>query len=144
MSKILISLPQITPPAKLADANPLLTNISRLSALNPKELMALAVYMRAKELASDSSSPLTNYDPDVLSKRIALVQDSKAVIGNIPTGDIRRASTAIDWSNCKAVYGALPSDVDTLGALAGVAYFRTFSEDELLRMALYLRLEIGE
>jgi hypothetical protein len=55
-----------------------------------------------------------------------------------------RASVAIDWANCKAVYGAISSDVDTLGALAGVVAFREWTEDDLRRILLYLRLEIGE
>ncbi len=144
MSKTLVALPQITPPATLASNAPLLTNISRLSALNPKELLALAVYLRAKELANDGSSPLSNYDPDTVAKRNALRQDAKAMFGSIPTGDLMRASVAIDWANCKAVYNTVSSDVDALGADAGVVGFREMSEDELRRILLYLRLEIGE
>lgn len=144
MSKTLVSLPQITPPPTLASNAALLTNIARLAALNPKELLALSVYFRAKELANDTSAPLTNYDPDVAVKLTALQQDAKAMFGSIPTGDLHRAAVAVDWANSKAVYAALSSDVDALGALQGVATLRTLSEDELKRIAAYLRLELGQ
>jgi len=143
MSKTLIALPQITTPT-IAARLPLETDIARLSALNPRELLALAVYLRAKELANDSSSPLTKYNPDTLAARILLKQDATTIFGPLPTGDLMRASVAIDWANCKAVYGAISSDVDTLGALAGVVAFREWTEDDLRRILLYLRLEIGE
>jgi hypothetical protein len=143
MAKTLVSLPQITVPT-IANRQPLETNIARLSALNPKEILALAVYFRAKELANDTSSPLTKYDPDVQSKRIALKQDAATIFGPIPKGDLALASLAIDWANSKAVYGALSSDVDTLTGLAGVVGFREWPEDDLRRILLYLRLEIGE
>lgn len=143
MSKTLIALPQITTPT-IAARLPLETDIARLSALNPRELLALAVYLRAKELANDASYPLTKYDPDTLAARILLKQDATTIFGPLPTGDLMRASVAIDWANCKAVYGAISSDVDTLGALAGVVAFREWTEDDLRRTLLYLRLEIGE
>lgn len=143
MSKTLIALPQITTPT-IAARLPLETDIARLSALNPRELLALAVYLRAKELANDSSSPLTKYNPDTLAARILLKQDATTIFGPLPTGDLMRASVAIDWANCQAVYGAISSDVDTLGALAGVVAFREWTEDDLRRILLYLRLEIGE
>ena len=143
MSKTLIALPQITTPT-IAARLPLETDIARLSALNPRELLALAVYLRAKELANDSSSPLTKYNPDTLAARILLKQDATTIFGPMPTGDLMRASVAIDWANCKAVYGAISSDVDTLGALAGVVAFREWTEDDLRRILIYLRLEIGE
>ena len=143
MSKTLIALPQITTPT-IAARLPLETDIARLSALNPRELLALAVYLRAKELANDSSSHLTKYDPDTLAARILLKQDATTIFGPLPTGDLMRASVAIDWANCQAVYGAISSDVDTLCALAGVVAFREWTEDDLRRILLYLRLEIGE
>jgi 4'-phosphopantetheinyl transferase EntD len=143
MSKTLIALPQITTPT-IAARLPLETDIARLSALNPRELLALAVYLRAKELANDASYPLTKYDPDTLAARILLKQDATTIFGPLPTGDLMRASVAIDWANCKAVYGAISSDVDTLGALAGVVAFREWTEDDLRRILLHLRLEIGE
>lgn len=144
MAKTLSTLPQITPPPTVESNRALLNNISKLSALNPNERLALSVYCRAKELANDASSPLTNYDPDTDSNLRALVQDAKTVFGSIPTGDLPRAALAIDIANAKAVYASLPTDVDTLSALQGVVTLRTFSEDELKRMATYLRLEIGE
>jgi 4'-phosphopantetheinyl transferase EntD len=143
MSKTLIALPQITTPT-IAARLPLETDIARLSALNPRELLALAVYLRAKELAHDASYPLTKYDPDTLAARILLKQHATTIFGPLPTGDLMRASVAIDWANCQAVYGAISSDVDTLGALAGVVAFREWTEDDLRRILLYLRLEIGE
>lgn len=143
-NKILVSLPQITPPPNINSNNALLTDIARFEVLNPKERLAFAVYFRAKELANDSSSPLTNYDPDTAANRRALVQDSQTVFGNIPTGDLAIASLAIDWANSKAVYAALPSDVDAISVLDGVKSFRERSEDELRRILLYLRMEIGE
>lgn len=144
MSKLLVPLPQITPPPVINSNAALLTNISRLDALNPKELLALSVYFRAKELANDSTSPISGYDPDTQANRIALKQAAQTVFGNIPDGDLRRAMVAIDWANALAVYGALSSDVDVLSALPGVVAFRELSEDELRRIAAYLRLEIGE
>lgn len=143
MSKTLVALPQITTPS-IANRVPLETDIARLSALNPQELLALSVYLRAKELANDASSPITKYDPDTATNRIALKQDATTIFGPLPRGDIVRASVAIDWANCKAVYGAISSDVDVLSTLAGVVGFREWSEDDLRRIALYLRLEIGE
>ena len=143
MAKTLVSLPQITSPT-IANRQPLETNIARLSALNPKELLALAVYCRAKELANDVTNPLTKYDPDTPAARILLKQDANTIFGSLPTGDIPRASVAIDWANSKIVYGALSSDVDTLSGLAGFVAFREWSEDDLRRILLYLRLEIQE
>ena len=143
MSKTLIALPQIKTPT-IAARLPLETDIAGLSALNPRELLALAVYLRAKELANDGSPRLTKYDPDTLAARILLKQDATTIFGPLPTGDLMRASVAIDWANCSAVYGAIPSDVDALGALDGVVGFREWSEDDLRRILLYLRLEIGE
>lgn len=144
MAKTLIALPQITPPPTTYSNNALLTNISRMRALNPKERMAMQVYFRCKELANDTNAPLTNYDPDVASKRTALVQDAATVFRAIAEGDLKIAGAVIDWANARAVYGALSSDVDTLMGLSGVLGFAEFSEDELLRMMLYLRLELGE
>jgi hypothetical protein len=52
------------------------------------------------------------------------------------------ASLAIDWANCKAVYAALPSDVDALRALVTGSAIRPM--DDLKRELLYFRLELGE
>ena len=144
MAKTLVALPQITPPPTTYSNNALLTNISRFRALNPKERMAMQIYFRAKELANDTTAPLTNYDPDVASKRAALIQDAATMFRAIAVDDLKIASCAIDWANAKSVYGALPSDVDTLMGLAGVLGFVEYSEDEMLRAMIYLRLELGE
>jgi len=151
MAKTLVTISQITPPPTINSNAALLTDIERLAALDPKELLAVRVYCMAKELANDTSSPLTQYDPDTASCRRALVQDAQTVFGNIPAGDLNsaiydldRAEAAIDWANAKAVYASLPSDVDALSVLAGVVAFRERSEDELRRILLYLRLELGE
>ena len=142
MAITLIALPQITPPPTRESNAALLTNIEALKCLNPREQKALRVYCRMKELANDASSPLTNYDPAVEANRTALFQDSKAVFGNIPTGDLPLAGLAVDIANCKAVYGALSYDVNTLRGLLGQMVDKT--DDELDRAAAYLRLEIGE
>jgi hypothetical protein len=142
MPKTLVPLPQITPPPNINSNLALLTDISRFDALNPKEMLALEVYFRAKELANDASAPITTYDPSSEGALIKLVQDSKTVFGNIPTGDLKTASLVIDWANCKAVYAALPSEVDALRALVHMLAERP--NDELRRILLYLRMEIGE
>jgi hypothetical protein len=149
MAKTLVAINQITPPATIANQQPLLTNVARLSALNPKELLALAVYFRATELAHDTSSPLTNYDPTASGATLKtnltnLIQDAQALAGNIAKDDVMRASVAVDWQNAKTVYGSLASDVDTLASTAAVQVLRELSEDQLRRILLYLRLEIGE
>jgi len=144
MPKTLVALPQITPPPNINSNNALLTNISRMAALNPKERMAMQVYFRALELANDTSAPLTTYDPTTQTGRIKLKQDATTVFGNIPTDDLKIASAVIDWANCKAVFASLSSDVDTLMAQAGVLGFVEWNELDLLRIMLYLRLEIGE
>lgn len=104
----------------------------------------MQVYFRAKELANDTTAPLTQYDPDVASKRTALVQDAATVFRAIAEDDVKIASAVIDWANCRAVYASLPSDVDTIMGLPGVLGFAEFSLDELVRMLAYLRLELGE
>jgi hypothetical protein len=142
MPKNLSPLPQITPPPTLSSNDALLTDISAFKGLNPREALAARVYFRMKELANDASAPLTNYDPSVPGNITALFQDSKTVFGSIPVGDLPYASLAIDWANSKAVYGALPSEVDAIRALLGNLVTRT--DDELQRAAMYLRLEIGE
>ncbi len=76
MPKTLVALPQITPPPNINSNNALLTNIERFAALNPRERLALQVWLRAKELANDTTSPLTNYDPATASKVMALIQDA--------------------------------------------------------------------
>lgn len=144
MPKTLVALPQITPPPDINSNNALLTNIERFAALNPKERMVLQVWLRAKELANDTTTPLTNYDPATASSVMNLIQDAKTVTGNIPCGDLKIASLAIDWANCKAVYGALSSDVDTLRNSPNIGLLSEMSEEDLLRAMIYLRLEIGE
>lgn len=143
-NKILVNLPQIVPPPNINSNASLLTDIERFAALNPKEMMALQVWLRAKELANDASSPLTTYDPATALGMMKLIQDTQTVFGNIPTGDLKRASLAIDWANCKAVFASLATDVDALRASSNINLIVDKSEDELLRMMLYLRLEIGE
>jgi hypothetical protein len=138
----LVALPQITPPPTRVSNAALLTNIAALHALNPREMKALRVYVRMKEVANDASSPLTGYDPATEGAITALFQDAKAVYGSIPIGDLPYAALAVDIANCKAVYGALSYDVNTLRGLLGRLVDRT--EDELDRAAAYLRLEIGE
>lgn len=142
MAITLIALPQITPTPTRESNAALLTNIEALKCLNPREQKALRLYVRAKELANDGSSPLTNYDPATVRNIDALFQDAKTVFGNIPSGDMPLACLAVDISNCKAVYGALSYDVNTLRGLLGQIVDR--SDDELDRAAAYLRLEIGE
>ena len=142
MPKNLTALPQITPPPTRSSNDALLTDIAAFRGLNPREALAARVYFRMKELANDGSSPLTNYDPATPGNITALFQDSKTVLGSIPVGDLSYASLAIDWANSKAVYGALPSEVDAIRALLGNLVTRT--DDELHRAAMYLRLEIGE
>jgi hypothetical protein len=129
----LVALPQITPPPNRESNAALLQNIAVLSALNPKERLALAVYFRAKELANDTTNPLTNYDPAIVGDVTALV--------SIPVGDLPIVALAIDWANSKSVYAALPSDVDTLRGLLG--HLARRDDDELRRILLYLRLEIA-
>jgi hypothetical protein len=142
--KILTVMAQITPPPTINSNRILLSNISALGALNPKELRALAVYFRAKELAHDATDPLTNYDPATQSKVLQLIQDAKTVTGNIPTGDLMRASTVIDWFNCYTVFNTIGTDVEAIVGLTNMTYLMTLPEDTLHRIALYLRLEIGQ
>ena len=143
MSKNLVPLPQITPPPGINSNAALLTDMERFAALNPKERLALQVWFRAKELASDTTLPLTNYDPAVTVKVMNLIQDAQTVLGNVPTGDLELASIAIDWANCKEVFGALPVDVDTLRASANIGLLADMPIDQLRRILIYLRLEIA-
>jgi hypothetical protein len=144
MPKTLVSLPQITPPPNINSNAALLTDISRFAALNPKERLALQVWLRAKELANDGSSPLSNYDPATASKVMALIQDANTVFGHIPVGDLEIASLAIDWANCKAVFASLSTDVDTLRNSSNMGLLSEMTNEDLRRALLYLRMEIGE
>jgi hypothetical protein len=144
MPKTLVALPQITPPPNIYSNNALLTDIARFAALDPRERMALQVWLRAKELANDTTAPLTNYDPATAAGLMQLIQDANTVLGNIPEGDLCRASLAIDWANCKSVYGALSSDVDVLRNSPNMGLLSEIAPDNLKRIMLYLRLEIGE
>jgi hypothetical protein len=144
MSKTLVSLPQITPPPNINSNAALLTDIARFAALDPRERLALQVWLRAKELANDTTSPLTNYDPSSAANVMKLIQDAQTVMGNIPVGDLDIASLAIDWANCKSVFASLSSDVDTLRASANMGLLSEISNERLRRIMLYLRLEIGE
>lgn len=144
MPKTLVSLPQITPPPNINSNAALLTNIARFAALNPKERLVLQVWLRAKELANDTTSPLTTYDPATAGAVMKLIQDANTVFGHIPLGDLPLASLAIDWANCKSVYASLSSDVDTLRAGANMGLLSDTSNENLMRMMMYLRLEIGE
>jgi hypothetical protein len=143
MPKTLVSLPQITPPPNINSNAALLTDISRFAALNPKERLALQVWLRAKELANDTTSPLTNYDPATASKVMALIQDANTVLGHIPVGDLAIASLAIDWANCKEVFASLSTDVDTLRNGSNMGLLSEMSNEDLQRAILYMRLEIG-
>jgi hypothetical protein len=138
----LVPLPQIIPPPNIRSNQALLTNISALRACDPKELLALARYFRQKELANDSSAPITTYDPSVPGADQKLVQDATTVFGYIAEHDLMLASVAIDWANCTAVYPSLPNDVDVLLQLVKGSMNRPI--DDLKRELLYLRLEIGE
>lgn len=144
MSKTLASLPQITPPPNINSNSALLTDISRFAALNPKERLALQVWLRAKELANDTTSPLTNYDPATASKLMNLIQDANTVFGHIPIGDLDLASLSIDWSNCKSVFASLSTDVDSLRNGSNMGLLSEMTNEDLRRAMLYLRLEIGE
>lgn len=137
----MIPLPQIIPPPNIRSNQALLQNISTLRACNPKQLLALARYFRQKELANDTTAPLTNYDPSTPGADQKLVQDAMTVFGYIAEGDLMLASVAIDWENCKSVYAALPNDIDTLLKLIPDSQNRPI--DDLRRELLYLRLELG-
>lgn len=138
----LVALPQIIPPANIRSNQPLLTNAAALRACNPKELLALSRYFRQKELANDSTNPITTYDPSVAGADDKLVQDATTVFGYIAEGDLLACAVAIDWQNCKNVFPSLSNDVDTLRQLVHGSAIRPI--DDLKRELLYLRLEIGE
>lgn len=142
MPKTLVALPQITPPPTLNSNAALLTNISRFNALNPEEKLALRVYFLATELANQATNPITTYNPTVSGATEKLVQDAQTVYGTIPTCDLETAALVIDWANAKAVFGGLSSDVDTLRQL--VLHMAARSNDELNRIILYLRQEMGK
>ena len=138
----LVPMPQITPPPNIRSNQALLQNISTLRACDPKELLALARYFRQKELANDTSAPITTYDPSVPGGDQKLVQDATTVFGYIAEHDLLCASVAIDWANCTAVFPSLSNDVDVL--LQGIKESMNRPIDDLKRELLYLRLEIGE
>ena len=138
----LVSMPQIVPPANIRSNQQLLQNISTLRALDPKELLALARYFRQKELANDTTNPITTYDPSIAGADQKLVQDATAVFGYIAEHDLLCAGVAIDWQNCVNVFPSLSNDVDVLLALVHESKERPI--DDLRRELLYLRLEIGE
>ena len=139
----LVTLDQITARAVTVESNAkLCADICKLRALDAREKLALAVYCRAKELANDGSSRVTGYEPDTAAYVAALVEDAKKFMGAIPAGDLMLASLAIDWNNCKSVAAGISADVDALRGKIQV--LSQYSEDELRRMAIYLRLEIGE
>ncbi len=142
-NKVLVSTPQITPPPNINSNNAIVTNIERFAVLNPKERLALRVWLVAKELANDTTSPLTTYDPATASKVMALIQHANTFFGNVPTGDLEIAKLAIDWANCKEVFGALATDVDSLRAGTNMGLLSAASEDSLLRMYLYLKFQLG-
>ena len=144
MPKTLVPLPQITPPPNINSNNALLTDIARFEALNPQERMSLQVWLRAKELANDTTSPLTTYDPATAAALMKLIQDANTVFGHIPEGDLPLASLAIDWTNCVSVYPSLTSDVDLLRNLPNMGLLSEIAPADLKRVILYLRLEIGE
>lgn len=143
MSKTLVSLPQITPPPTIESNSALLTNIARFAALNPKEQLALRVWLNAKELANDSTSPLTTYDPATASKVMALIQAANTVFGHIPVGDLDLAALVIDWANCKEVFASLPSEVDSLRNSANMGLLSEMTNEDLKRAILFLKMEIG-
>lgn len=142
MSMTITQITQIIPPPTLASNTILLGDIAALKALSPKELKALRVYLRSKELANDGSYPVTTYDPATPANVDKLFQDAKTMYGSIPTGDLMYAAVAVDWTNCKVVYSAVSADVNSLRGSIKAYMART--EDELDRAAAYLRLEIGE
>ena len=92
----LVALPQIIPPPNIRSNQALLTNIAALNACDPKELLALARYFRQKELANDSSAPITTYDPSIAGADQKLVQDATTVFGYTrENGILMVASVAI-------------------------------------------------
>lgn len=137
----LLALPQIVTPATRSSNDALLSNIAAFNALNAREKLALSVYFMARQLQQNAVSPTAQYDPDVAAKVQTLVQDAEAVMGNIPTGDLDSASVAICFSNALSPFPATPTDIDTLRDL--VKDLCNHSEEELRRICLYLRLEIG-
>ncbi len=65
------------------------------------------------------------------------------MLGHVPCGDLPRAALAIDWANCKEVFASLSTDVDTLRNSTNMGLLSEISEEDLVRILLYLRLEIA-
>jgi hypothetical protein len=128
---VAISAPSIPPTRTSADN--LLTDIAKFNALTLIEKKAIMVLCLAAEVNATQS--IGNYSPASGSKLDALMQDSNAYIGNVPTSDLLSAQAAIMWQNSAS---GLSSDIDTLrGQVQGLVQY---SEEELDRSLLYLRL----
>lgn len=117
--------------------------IAAVSALNPKQLLALSAMMRAQELTSLGT--VTAYNPTTTAGIRALQQDAQTVFGSVPQFDMIRAMVAIDINNA-AWAGSIstPIDVDTLVNTSYFNYLSALPDEELKRIISLLRLEIEE
>lgn len=164
-NKTLVSLVPVTvPPTLLSNAN-LLTNISRLQALNPVELLVLSILFKTIQLAvsTDVPSNITTYQlvslsnatkttAQIVTAAQKLIQDAKCVMGSIPVGDFERVDTALDYEaavEAVTLKGAtaLVTDVDDLVnkmSQTGFNALKDLTVDELKRIKKYLALQLEE
>lgn len=133
---VAISAPTI-PPVRGTNDN-LLTDIARFDSLNIIEKKAIAVHILAKQA---NASGNTAYALATAANLDALIQDTKAYLGNVPVGDLQSAWLAIMWQNSNTAGAANSTDVDTLRGL--VKILSKQSEETLDRILLYLRLYSG-
>lgn len=140
MSLTLTALGQFSIPVDRESNAALLTDISVFNALSQRERNAIRVYCLAKELANKSATPVTRYDPATAAGIGALAQDTETTFGPIAKDNLQSAQSAIDWANAKVVFSTLSTDLETLRGQ--VQTLVNFTDDELERMLLFLRLEI--
>ena len=118
-------------------------NIASVSALSPKQLLALSVMMRAQELTTLGT--VTAYNPTTTAGIRALQQDAQTVFGSVPEFDMLRAMLCIDINNNVNAGGITsPQDIDTLIGTSYCQYLAALPDQDLKRMIAYLRLEIEE
>jgi hypothetical protein len=134
-AKTLVAIAAPTIPPVRVTADNLLADVANFDCLNPIEKKALMVYVLAKQANANGK---TDYSLSTAAILDALVQDTKAYLGGIPTNDLDSAKLAIMWQNSNTAGASNSTDVDTLRGLLSNLSNRT--DDELDRMLLYLRL----
>lgn len=136
MIQTLITLPAITSPITVVQANPLSQNIAKIQNLSNLETLALSVISKIRQLNAAGG---TNY----ISNHKQLRMDAANFMGAFVweshmQGDsyFNKMRAVIDWNAADTVDASFPNDVNALVTEMGA--FRVEPETMLMKYYLFL------